>query len=150
MTKQEFFAGVFIMLVGVAAVVYSLFKLNMGNLATPGPGMLPFLSGLGIVVLTLLWLGANLKNITKGEPLWGNSEWVNPVILVILTIVYTALLEYAGYIISTMLFVFGWQIVIEHRKIASSLLIAGVCTAGLYLVFVTLLRVPLPAGILRF
>jgi len=138
------------MLLGLAAVIYSVVELDLGNLARPGPGMFPFLSGVGIVVLTLLWLGINVKKIAKGTPLWGKNEWVNPIILIILTIVYIALLEYAGYIISTLLFVFGWQMLIEHRKISSSLLTAGVCTVALYLVFVIFLRVPLPEGILNF
>lgn len=138
------------MLLGLAAVIYSVVELDLGNLAKPGPGMFPFLSGVGIVVLTLLWLGTNVKKIAKGAPLWGKNEWVNPIILIILTIVYIVLLEYAGYIISTLLFVFGWQMLIEHRKISSSLLTAGVCTVALYLVFVIFLRVPLPEGILNF
>ena len=150
MTKQEFFAGIFVLFLGLAAVIYSVVELNLGNLAAPGPGMFPFLSGIGIVVLTLVWVGANIKKITKRTPLWGKNEWVNPIILVILTIAYIVLLEYAGYIISTLLFVFGWQMLIEHRKISSSLLTAGLCTAALYLVFVIFLRVPLPEGILNF
>ena len=97
MTKQEFFAGIFITLLGLSAVIYSVVELNLGNLARPGPGMFPFISGIGIVVLTLLWLGINVKKIAKGTPLWGKNEWVNPIILIILTIVYIALLESVSY-----------------------------------------------------
>lgn len=150
MTKQERLAGIIIVLVGLASAIYSTTALSIGNLNAPGPGMFPFISGIGMVILTLIWMIPNLKKIVYEGPLWEKGQLTNPVILIVLMAVYIGLMEYAGYIISTMLFLLGWQFIIERQKLVKGVLIAVICTVGMYILFVYLLRVPLPQGILEF
>lgn len=148
MTKQERMAGLVFAIFGLATGVYSFTALKIGTISQPGPGMFPLICGAGIVVMCLLWLFRNRNVCNSSEPLWSKMNWVRPVLAVATMIVYASLMEELGYVLSTLLFLITWQILIEREKWRKTAIIAIVGTISMYVIFVYLLKVALPEGIL--
>ena len=150
MTKQERNAGVLILIFGLAVAAYSFSILPLGSIKQPGPGMFPLICGGGIVFLCLLWMirGGGIGALCS-EPLWQEREWKRPAICVMILLVYTALMEDLGYLPSTLLFLVAWQKLIDHANWRKTIIISVVGTTAMYLLFVYLLSVALPMGILE-
>lgn len=148
MTIQERRAGIFLLLIGLAVAIYSITELKLGSIAQPGPGFVPFISGAGITILSAIWLVINLRKVEKSGALWQKGELRNPVLAVVIIILYTVLINRLGYILSTLLFLILWQFAIEKEKWLKTAVIAIVGTAAMYVLFSFLLGVPLPEGIL--
>ena len=148
MTKQERTAGLVFAMFGLATSAYSLLALKTGTINQPGPGMFPLICGVGIVIMCLLWLFRNRNECRTSEPLWSQKNWVRPVLAVGSMVVYAALMEVLGYSLSTLLFLITWQVLIEHEKWRKTAIIAIVGTVSMYIIFVYLLKVALPEGIL--
>ena len=146
MTRQERTAGLLLIILGVWVAYYGLFELKIGTIGQPGPGFFPFISGAGIVILCLIWMISNRNCILECQPLWAKGQWVGPVLAVVVTTAYTALMEPLGYALSTLVFLIGWQKLIERENWRKTSIIAVVATAGMYLVFAYLLGIDLPVG----
>jgi putative tricarboxylic transport membrane protein len=144
MTIYERNAGIFFVLLGAAVAGYSLSSLQLGTIHQPGPGLFPFISGAGIAVLSVFWLTANRKCLTKAEKLWEKGQLIGPVLAVVITVIYTALMEPLGYIPSTMLFLAAWQKIIERESWRKTLIVTVIGTAAMYFLFVYLLSTALP------
>ena len=149
MTKQERNAGVLILIFGLAVAAYSMTVLSLGSIKQPGPGMFPLICGVGIVFLCSLWLIRGNNGILCSEPLWRERNWKNPAVCILILLVYTALMEDLGYLPSTLLFLVAWQILIERANWRRTAIIAIIGTTVMYLLFVYLLSVALPMGILE-
>jgi putative tricarboxylic transport membrane protein len=147
MTKQERRAGIFLVLLGVAVMYYAVVNLSLGSLTQPGPGLFPFISGAGITILSTVWILINLKFEIKSEPLWEKGELLLPLIAALIIILYAALMDTLGYILSTVAFLVAWQYFIEREKWVKTALITIIGTVVMYLLFANLLSVPLPEGI---
>ena len=147
MTRQERNAGLVFILFGLAVAMYSVTALSTGTIKQPGPGLFPLICGGGIVGLCLLWIFRGSEQICS-EPLWEEKQWIRPVIAVIVLLVYTALMEDLGYPLSTLVFLVAWQRFIENAGWRRTAVISVVGTVAMYILFVYLLSVPLPLGIL--
>lgn len=144
MTKYERRAGVFFIMLGIAVAIYSLSALQLGTIRQPGPGLFPFISGIGIAALCLAWLAANRRADAEAEPFWQERQWLPPLLAVIITIAYAALMEPLGYTLSTTLFLAAWQKIIERASWRKAAVIAAIGTLAMYILFVHLLGVALP------
>ena len=147
MTKQEFKAGIVFSLVGLSVAIYGFTMLGIGTIGQPGPGLFPFLSGLGIVVLCGIWVGGNWRQFRSAEPLWHKGQIARPLIAVIVILAYATLMESLGYILTTLLFVIAWQVLIEREKWKKLIVIAIVSTTIMFLLFSYLLKLSLPDGV---
>ena len=76
------------------------------------------------------------------------KNWLGPGLAVLIMIVYTALMEDLGYIPSTLLFLIAWQKLVEKANWRRTAIIAVIGTASMYILFVYLLKVALPEGLL--
>jgi putative tricarboxylic transport membrane protein len=124
-------------------------QLPMGPLAQPGPGLFPVIAG-GVLVL------ASFVTLLEGWRMGREERIELPVgpgrtrllSLVGLLTGYFLLLPWLGHLISTMLFCASMMRVLSDRSwlaiVAYSLPIA----IAIYLVFVVLLQVPMPRGVL--
>jgi hypothetical protein len=63
-------------------------------------------------------------------------------------VAYIALFRLLGFALMSGLFVLGLQLLLGAKNVVKATLLAVAVTAALYIVFVVLLRVPLPHGIL--
>jgi amino acid transporter len=102
----------------------------------------------GIVLLCLLWLFKNRNACSASEPLWCGGNWCRPALAVAIMVVYTALMEVLGYSLSTLLFLIVWQRLVEREKWRKTAAITVAGTVVMYILFVYLLQVALPEGML--
>jgi putative tricarboxylic transport membrane protein len=149
MTIQERRSAIVLLVLGIAVTFYSVSELKLGTITQPGSGFMPFISGAGITILSILWFITSLKKMEKkSAPLWQKGELKNPLLAVIIIIVYTVLMIPLGYILSTLIFLVSWQLMIEREKLLKTAIITIVGTAIMFFLFYYLLGVPLPEGIL--
>jgi putative tricarboxylic transport membrane protein len=163
MGKAERISAVIIVAFGGFVMAYSYYSLKLGMMITPGAGFLPFFIGIGLVILGVLWFVQ--KSMRKGEvcvPLMedtcatveGPSKAVDLIagisrkmlLGLAVLIVYAALFERIGYFLSTLIFMFAWQMLVEKERWQKSLLITAIATITMYTLFHYLLNVPLPNG----
>lgn len=148
MKKYERITGLLFILIGVAVIFYSITTLGLGSIKHPGPGFFPFICGLCLVVFSTIWLLATRKEKDEEtKPFWGKGEWIRPLMAVLITSLYGALMDTLGYILVTLLFLVIWQVMIEREKWLKTAIIAVVGTIVMYILFQYLLAVPLPEGL---
>ena len=148
MTKQERNAGLLFILFGLAVALYSVSALSVGSIKQPGPGLFPLVCGIGIVIMCMIWLFRGRMSQFCSEPLWTEGEWRRPAIAVVVLIVYTAMWDYLGYALSTLIFLVAWQAAIVRANWHRTALIAVIGTVAMYVLFVYLLGVSLPSGLI--
>lgn len=148
MTKQERVAGMVLMLLGAAVTGYTLCSLQLGTIQKPGPGLFPFVCGIGIVILCAIWLYTNKQEKTRSEPFWQEcGQWHGPLLALIMMTGYALAMEPLGYVFSTFVFLVAWQKIVVSEKWIRTSIIASVGTIGMYVLFAYLLGLVLPEGI---
>lgn len=149
MKKYERITGFIFIILGVATMLYAVISLGLGTIKHPGPGFFPLICGICLVVFSGIWLFATRKDEDgETQPFWGKGEWIRPLLAVIITSLYGAVMDGLGYIIATFLFLVIWQFVIEREKWLKTAIIAVVGTIVMYILFQYLLAVPLPEGLI--
>lgn len=161
MDRAEKVSSIVLIAFGLFVAYYSRQYLKLGMMITPGAGFLPYWIGIALVVLGAVWFfktllarrgsGAGGQESVAGdaaaetEALQGRllSRFLPGVLLVIL---YAWLFEKAGYIVSSALFMVGWQKVVEKEGWLKTAVIAVLSAGGMYALFSYLLKVYLPTG----
>jgi putative tricarboxylic transport membrane protein len=121
-----------------------------------GPKVFPMLIGIGLLISGVLILIESLKkNGLPAKP--AETSTVNQkdlgiilVAMVIWTIVYYTAFEPVGYIISTVVYLFGLLLFFHPKKHVKNALISVIFTAVAYATFAKFLGVSMPAGLLAF
>jgi putative tricarboxylic transport membrane protein len=119
----------------------------------PGPGFLPFFSGLALVLVSLAVLVPALARARETEHAGFFPERDSPRrVLVALAALFGfgIALEYLGYLLSTLLFMLVVAQVIERRSWGAVAALASLTAVLSYLLFVVLLEVQLPKGVFGF
>ena len=161
MDRAEKVSSILLIAFGLFVAYYSRQYLKLGIMITPGAGFLPYWIGIALAVLGAIWLldtllsrrgsGAGGEESVAGDAAAGQealrrrvfSKFLPGVLLVIL---YAWLFEKAGYIVSTALFMVGWQKVVEKEGWRKTAVIAVLCAGCMYTLFSYLLKVYLPTG----
>jgi hypothetical protein len=161
--RAEKISSVVLIGFGLFVAYYSRQYLKLGKMITPGAGFLPYWIGIALAVLGVIWFlntllartgsGTGGEGIEAGdgdpeaerEALRGRILWkfLPGVLLIIL---YAWLFEKAGYIVSTALFMVGWQKVVEREGWLKTAVISALSAAFMYILFSYLLKVFLPTG----
>jgi hypothetical protein len=161
MDKAERISAAILVAGGVFVAAYSYHYLKLGILISPGAGFLPFLCGIAIILLGMLWLltawrvkpvaseggGAECAGEISAEEvprLWGLPRKM--VLGLAVLIAYGWLFEKIGYFFSTCLFMFCWQAFVEKEKTLKAVVITVLSAAILYTLFQYLLGFQLPQG----
>jgi hypothetical protein len=144
---DDVLAGIICILIGIAVAAWSV-KLDLGTPTEPQPGFFPFIAGASLIVLSLLlfvyaWFGRS----TGSEPL--GTLW-RPSILVIGLLIYSLILDYAGYVIATTMLSAVVLFVMDVKKWWKVLAISLVVSLASYTLFDRFLGITLPPGILEF
>jgi putative tricarboxylic transport membrane protein len=143
--KSERIVAILTSLGGVWIMYYGWHTLKLGTIHIPDAGLLPFLCGVGLAVLGIVWL--LIIQSTKERENEGVAEkrlWYRPLLSLLLMVLYGWAMESIGYITSTLIFVIAWQKVIEREKWLKTMIIAVLGTVAMYALFVYLLKVPIP------
>ena len=161
MNRAEKVSSIVLIAFGLFVAFYSRQYLKLGKMITPGAGFLPYWIGIALVVLGAIWClntllartgsGAGGEKSDAGD-VAAEGEARRSRILsrflpgVLLVILYAWLFEKAGYIVSTALFMIGWQKVVEKEGWLKTTVIAVLCAGCMYALFPYLLKVYLPTG----
>jgi len=139
------------LVIGLAIAIYSK-KYGLGTLSSPGPGFVPFLSGLAITVLALVVFFQQRPKETKDhlKDLWARGRWTRVLLVMGVLILYTIFLKPLGFLLSTFLLIaFLYRAVgpLSWRRVLFGAIVTALSS---YAIFQLWLQAQLPEGILGF
>lgn len=145
--RRDHVAGAAFLIAG--ALVWAVSgDLPFGTLASPGAGMLPKL----VIVLMMAFGAILLLRAADSPPLaavpWGDLP--HAVRVVAVTAAGIALYTHLGFIATMSLLLFALTFAVERKPILSAAAFSIGVTGIAYVLFSTLLKSPLPRGILWF
>ncbi len=150
MRRLEFFGSIFLLIFSLF-VCREAYKLSLGPPGNPGSGLVPFLLGAILFILSSIYFFKTLRALRHEQEiyLWRGLRW-GKVILVFATLFsYALFLEKGGFLLCTFLLLMSlFQWVDKQRwywVYGGSLVITLLC----YAVFKIWLKIQLPVGFLR-
>ncbi|WP_150301310.1 tripartite tricarboxylate transporter TctB family protein [Pseudomonas profundi] len=154
---QDILAGMFFLfwaaLGGYGLVSNDQLLASQGSMLSAGPALIPGLTLAGLCVGGVLLLLKGAWSIRAGyspdRPNWHQHGYAVAMVISLLALVGS--MQAAGFLISTFLFCSGWLLTLSRRIAREGLRVIGIaisCAAliscVIYLVFVELVKVPLP------
>jgi putative tricarboxylic transport membrane protein len=150
MEKSDKWCGYFSLIISVLVCVESN-RMGLGSIFQPGPGFVPFWTGLvfGVLSATLVLL-VSKKKAPKTNREGGSMSrmgWLKVIFIAVAMLLYAIVLEKAGFVITTFILMI---ILLKIEKLRwSMVLVVALATAlGSYLVFEVWLQSQLPKGFL--
>jgi putative tricarboxylic transport membrane protein len=149
MQRKTLYSAIFLVLFS-GVTIYLAFRLPLGHYGKPGPGFFPLLMSIFIGLLALVLFFTTVRSnqpaeISDGE--MPERKWKVFYLLGQLC-VYAFLYRRLGYVISTWIFLVSLKPIIK-TKWAPLLLVSLLVSTLFFVFFNLLLKVELPAGILR-
>lgn len=132
--------GLVPLVIGVLCLVYSI-SLGVGTPTRPGPGMWPLAASLALLIASVVLLifergREDYEQFTRGA-------WL--VVLGVLSLgVFVVLFDVVGFQIPTLLLFVFWLKFLGGESWRTTLIISMLSTIGFYVLFVTVLGIPLP------
>lgn len=143
--------GGFILFVFSLVYLYGCFGLKIGRANNPGPGFIPLLVGVGLLVFTSIHLYQVLR--VKGEKSqtdeYKPAEKANFIVflgIAACVLAYPFLLKQLSYLLSTFIIVFVMLILMKYKSPVISLLVSVIISVISYMLFTKALGVVLPMG----
>lgn len=136
---------------GLAIVLYSK-KYGLGTPSEPGPGFVPFLTGLSIILLAGVVFLQQIPQKRKDDfmDLWLQKRWSNTLIVMGALILFALFLKTLGFLLASFLLIAFLFRIIEPLDWEKVLIGAFLTSLGSYLVFNLWLEAQLPKGIFGF
>ncbi len=142
----RYLGAVFSLLMGLLFLTYS-YRLGLGGVTNLGPGMWPFLAGIVVVLASVVVLiGAPHEE----HEVFTTGNLRNAGFSALGIALYVLLIGWLGFIVSSFLFFVGWLRFINEEGWVTSLAVAALGSLSVYVVFVVLLDVSLPVGVLGY
>ena len=152
MNSRDQLSGFFWLIISILACVESI-KSGIGTFRFPGPGFLPFWSGvvLGTFAIILVTTDILKKKVgPKNKNLWKGKKWSNVILVLVSLFAYALLVPGLGYLITTFgLMVFLFSLIGKPRLWIQGVS-ALITVLATYIIFYVWLDVRLPKGILGF
>jgi len=139
-------SGGILVLVGIS-IIWQACLLRLGGFRSPGPGLFPLLLGFVIVFLSLCLILFSAKT-NKDVASFRKQSLKRVGSVYVALLVYFAILEVAGFLVSTLLLVSYLSTIIGKQKVVHAVLRALVMTGLSYLLFDVVLKSELPKGLL--
>lgn len=132
-----------------AAYLGASVRLPIGELARPGAGVFPLLVGVLLVIgsLSTLWEGLRTSTAEQVE-LPAGRDRLRLLVLLAALFVYIIALPWLGQLIASALFLILLMRVLSDVAWPRVIVYSLIISATLYFIFVRLLNVPMPRGIL--
>ena len=161
MSRGDNIANLVTIALGIFVAYHSYHSLKLGILISPGAGFLPFLCGIALIALGIVWRLQTLQLKSSphlehgGDPMAAACEAapaplpgsrVKLCLAFVATLAYACLFERIGFFLATLVFMLGWQMVVERQRWLKSIIITALCTAAMYTLFRYLLHVELPSN----
>ena len=158
MSKSHNVANMVVIALGIFVTFYSYYSLKLGILISPDAGFMPFLFGIALIVLGIVWriqtmifkspVRVKYNGVPSAElkaaPL--RASRIKLCLGFVATVVYASLFERIGFFLSTLLFMLGWQMLVERQRWLKAIIITILCAVAMYTLFKLLLRVELPSS----
>ncbi len=128
------------------------YRLKLGEVRKPGPGLFPFCLGAVMFLLSVIALFQSLGRMgemhkgTDGE----RFRWWNIVVILAAIVAYALTLETVGFVIDTFLFICLLLKVVDPQSWKTTLLGGAISAVAADLVFNVIFRAQIPTGILGF
>ena len=154
MKKKDMIPAFIWIFIGLAVMAVS-YQMSLGTLHTPGPGLLPFLLGSLLIIVSLPIFVGSLLRFRRTVPgtveagIWAEVEFKNVLIILIALVAYALLLERLGFLLTAFLFLFVLFATFDRRKWFFAFGVSLITILVTYALFVMALRVELPSGLLR-
>ena len=144
-------SSLFWLAIGLGIAFYSM-KYGLGKFSSPGPGFMPFLSGLALAGLALVVF---LQQLSKGsreklKDLWVQKNWPSIMMVMAALVLYTIFFRSLGFLLATFLltaFLLRVMEPLSWKKVLTGALGAAI---GSYAIFQLWLEAQLPKGFLGF
>jgi hypothetical protein len=151
--NAERLGSLFWFVLGIAAVYGSL-DLGLGEMGQPGSGFLTFVAGsfvalMAVIVFVQSYRGDPAAQRRVGE-LWKGVKWQRAILITILIGIFIAVFETLGFFICSFALLFIIMKGLEGLDWKTSVLVPAITIAGTYVLFKTVLKISLPAGIFGF
>lgn len=137
------FASIAFLLIGLLFVIESRSISQSAYGSSVGPNIFPTALGIILILLSIRLLFETTK-YEHGERIKEPVQYVKFLIIIISAIIYAAILEPLGYVISTFLFLLIAFQTMERGKWISTIVIAGAFSFGVYYFFAEFLGGSLP------
>jgi len=148
MKYRDIIGGLFWLGVGVLFFVWST-RYPRGSLRQPGPGFIPAALGILLVLLSLMLLGRAVKTFAIAQrqpPSSPFRNWRKVAFTVAILLIGLFVFETMGHLLTFFLLIVFLMRGTERESWKKILLVAFCSAMGVYLVFVLLLKQPLPQG----
>ena len=151
MKHADLISGIFLLMVGLLLSVGS-FSYPIGRITNPGIGFFPFILGLLLILLSLMLLGRSRSSSLcqeRASPPFLSGGWKKGAYTISVLLLATFLFETMGYLLTLFFLMVSLMFGAEFKGLKKIVFIALLVTGSVYLVFVLLLKQPLPQGFLR-
>ncbi len=139
-------------MMGGAAICFLAWKFRIGAFREPGPGFVALFSGLFLSGVGLVMVFSGTFSRISGRVVFGqvfrNISWYRLAYTMGLLLGYALFLNTLGYILTTLLVMWGLFLDWKKRSLVSSFLTSLLTTAVTYLVFEIWLHCQFPRGLL--
>ena len=142
----EIAVGLCFAAIGVAFLIGAV-KLTVGVPTEPKPGFFPFIDGVILVALTILFLLQAWRGQAGESRAFGSLR--GPAIVIVTLILYVATLETLGYVLTTTV-LSAVVLSVLGTKVRALVPVSLGLALSSYLLFSRLLGVTLPPGLLTF
>ena len=134
-------------------IIYGAYKLELGILRNPGPGLFIFILGIFLLALALaLLISSCIKQINdEGSELrlWAGLKWQKPIYILTGFLIYTLIIKITGYCLSTFLLLIFLFNVIERQRWELVIFETALVVFFSFLIFGVFLQIQFPKGLLE-
>ena len=152
MKDRDIASGVFWLVIGIGLSIWTVTSYEIGSLTQPGTGYLPLALGIILTFLSLILLIGRMKKAPGAKqaslPDFHSEGWKRVAYTVLVLVVAAFFFEQMGYLVTFFLLIVLLMKGVERQSWKRILLTALLTTVGVYVVFVLLLEVQLPRGLL--
>lgn len=150
MRRHDLISSTILFLIGLFIIFYAP-QFGLGSPSMPGPGFMPFLTGLVICSFSMItFLRAFLDKAGGIEEIWAKIKFQKLIFTILILIIYTLLLKKIGFIVCTFFLILILVRYTGSRTWFVSILCGGLSSILSYLLFETWLKAQLPKGIFGF
>jgi putative tricarboxylic transport membrane protein len=152
MKNRDLLSSIICMAFGGLFAVGAL-QLGLTRKGGPGPGFLPFFTGLALIFVSLFVLIPALgqREKTESSHFFPERDGFRKLLFVLFSLfTFGISMKYLGYLLTTFLFMFFVSRVMKPKGWRTNALLALVTAVVSYTLFAVLLEVNLPKGLLGF
>jgi hypothetical protein len=125
-------------------VIWQSRTIPFGTIAEPGPGMVPVLLALALLVCSVAVIVAGSATLPVAALGW--AEWRHAVAILGACAFMALALERLGYRLTILITLLALLTLVERKSWLTGALFAGGFSVGSHYLFNTLLKVPMPRG----